>query len=287
MVGIAVVDKPGGITSNDLIYRVRRALRIRRIGHVGTLDPQATGVLVIAVGHATRVLRYLPTEPKVYEAEITFGVETDTQDAEGAIVGTSPVDTLSLQAVRQAASNFVGELYQLPPMFSAVKREGRPLYERARQGLVIEREPKSVRVDSFEIRDYVAPKATAKIVCSSGTYVRTLAHDLGNALGCGAHLSALRRTAVGKFKIEDAVAPENLSPESLIPIERALEPMPSLRLTRDQAIRIRNGQAIALSQLPDEELCGFLDERGRFLAVAKNQNNLWQPLCVIPEGAYE
>lgn len=286
MIGIAVIDKPAGITSNDVIYRVRRALHIRRIGHAGTLDPQATGVLVVAIGHATRVIKYLPTEPKVYEAMITFGIETDTQDAEGNVVRSSSTDGLSLDVIQRAASQFVGKISQVPPMFSAIKREGQPLYKIARQGIVLERVPRTVHVDCFEVLQFATPNATARIVCSGGTYVRTLAHDLGNLLGCGAHLSALTRIAVGKFTIDRAVSPDEITSDHLIPLERALEPMPSLRLTADQTFRVRNGQPIALAQLPGAELCAFLDEKGRFLSIAKKQNHLWQPLCVIPEVAY-
>ncbi|MCW5946693.1 MAG: tRNA pseudouridine(55) synthase TruB [Fimbriimonadales bacterium] len=283
MTGFAIIDKLQGMTSHDVVYRARKILGIKRIGHAGTLDPMATGVLVLAIGYATRVLPYLETEPKVYRAQITLGVETNTQDAEGETVRAAPHEGIALDDVRVVVSEFVGEIEQVPPMFSAVKKQGKPLYAYARKGVEVERETRKVKVYSFEIDSYRGAVIEASIVCSGGTYVRTLAHDLGQRLGCGAHLSALRRTAVGKFAIENAISLDRLDFSNVIKVETALEPLPAIRLTADQSQRIRHGQAIRLLQLPSEKRAVFLDDACEFLAIAENRENTWQPLCVAPK----
>jgi tRNA pseudouridine55 synthase len=201
MEGVLLVDKPGGLTSHDVVYRLRRKLAMQRIGHAGTLDPMATGVLVMLIGKATRISQYLISLDKVYEGEITLGVSTNSQDAEGEVMETRPVPALTEDEVRAAMGGFLGDQYQVPPMFSAVKIDGVPLYKRARQGEEVVREPRFIRVAAFELLSFTAPKLAFRLACTKGTYVRTIAHDLGQKLGCGAHLSALRRTASGKFEL--------------------------------------------------------------------------------------
>ena len=217
--GIAVVDKDTGWTSHDVVAKARGLLGTRKVGHSGTLDPDATGVLVLGVGRATRLLRFLTLLPKAYEAEIRFGVETDTLDAAGEVTVTHDMAAPAPGAVSAAAEVFVGDLMQVPPMVSAIKVGGRRLHELAREGVEVEREARPVRVSRFDVAPTDDPhRFTATVECSSGTYVRVLAADLGHALGGGAHLTALRRTAVGGFTLDDARPLEQIQ---LLPIEEA------------------------------------------------------------------
>jgi len=225
MEGVLLVDKPGGLTSHDVVYRLRRKLAMQRIGHAGTLDPMATGLLVMLVGKATKISQYLISLDKVYEGEITLGVTTNSQDAEGEVMETRPVPALTEAEVRAAMSGFLGDQYQMPPMFSAVKIDGVPLYKRARQGEEVEREPRFIRVAAFELLGFTSPKLTFRLACTKGTYVRTIAHDLGQKLGCGAHLSALRRTASGKFDISQCLTLDKIQELPLPEIEKRLIPV--------------------------------------------------------------
>ncbi|HVU18234.1 MAG TPA: tRNA pseudouridine(55) synthase TruB [Candidatus Didemnitutus sp.] len=225
MEGVLLVDKPGGMTSHDVVYRLRRKLAMQRIGHAGTLDPMATGLLVMLVGKATKISQYLISLDKVYEGEITLGVTTNSQDAEGEVMETRPVPPLNEADVRAAMSGFLGDQYQTPPMFSAVKIDGVALYKRARQGEEVEREPRFIRVASFELQSFNSPKITFRLACTKGTYVRTIANDLGAKLGCGGHLSALRRMASGKFGIEQCLTLAQIQEMPLPEIEKRLIPV--------------------------------------------------------------
>lgn len=285
MIGILLVDKPRGITSHDAVNRVRRALGTRRVGHAGTLDPLATGLLVVAVGPATRFLQYLPLEPKEYLAEYTFGLETTSYDSEGEDVRRLPLpDDLEARAAIAVAA-LTGTLSQLPPMHSAVKMGGKPLYEYARKGQEIERQPRSVMVD---IHALVGPveegRASVRIVCSGGTYVRTLAHDAGQLAGCGAHVSALRRTRIGRFAVEDAVLLDQVDSSRLIPLSHALVPMPMLSLDADHAARVRDGMKAPAPGMADG-IAALLDPEGRVIGAARCQGGWAQPECVIPAEA--
>jgi tRNA pseudouridine55 synthase len=200
--GVLLVDKPTDHTSHDVIARLRGILHMRRIGHAGTLDPMATGVLVVLVGKATRASQYLMSLDKEYCGTIKLGAVTNTQDAEGEVLETRPVGDYSAEQLAATAKGLLGDQYQTPPMFSAVKIDGVPLYKHARKGEEIEREPRFIRVSTFELQRVALPEIDFRLQCSKGTYVRTIAHDFGQKLGCGAHLSALRRTATGKFRIE-------------------------------------------------------------------------------------
>lgn len=203
---MAVVDKPAGWTSHDVVAKTRGVLGTGRVGHSGTLDPDATGVLVLGVGRATRLLRFLTVLPKSYEAEIVLGAETDTGDSSGSVVARWDMAGVTESAVRAAAEALTGEIMQVPPMVSAVKVGGRKLYELARQGVEVERQPRPVTVHRFDVVGAAGSEGVwrATVECSSGTYVRTLASDLGRALGGGARLRALRRTAVGGFGLDEA-----------------------------------------------------------------------------------
>ena len=227
--GVLLVDKPRGPTSHDVVGRIRRLYGTRRVGHAGTLDPMATGLLVILVGKATKASAYLMSQDKAYEAELTLGVVTDSQDAEGEVRETHPVPPLDEAAIRAAMATMLGDQYQTPPMHSARKVNGVPLYKLAHKGLEVEREPRFIRVESMDLLRWASPTLAFRTRCTKGTYVRTLGHDLGRKLGPGGHLSALRRTASGSHTVEQAVtleALEQLSPEArrarLIPLAEAV-----------------------------------------------------------------
>ena len=223
--GVLLVDKPTDHTSHDVIARLRGKLKMKRIGHAGTLDPMATGVLVVLVGKATRVSQYLMSLDKEYAGTIKLGQVTNTQDAEGEILETRPVPPLSETEAKAAMNSFVGDQYQTPPMFSAIKIDGVPLYKMARKGEEIEREPRFVRVSSFELTRFALPEMDFVLRCSKGTYVRTIAHDLGAKLNCGGHLSSLRRTATGKFNISQCLTLDQIQALSLTEIEKRLLPV--------------------------------------------------------------
>jgi tRNA pseudouridine55 synthase len=223
--GVLLVDKPGGFTSHDVVARLRRKLAMKRIGHAGTLDPMATGLLIILVGKATRISQYLTNLDKEYEGTIELGKVTNSQDADGEVLETRPVPPLTEEQVRTVMQSFLGDQYQTPPMFSAIKVGGVPLYKMARRGEEVEREPRFIRVAGYELTRFAPPQLGFRLRCSKGTYVRTLAHDLGQKLGCGAHLCALRRTATDKFRIEAALPLEELEKLPVAELEKRLLPV--------------------------------------------------------------
>lgn len=223
--GVLLVDKPTDHTSHDVIARLRGKLKMKRIGHAGTLDPMATGVLVVLVGKATRVSQYLMSLDKEYTGTISLGKVTTTQDAEGEMLETRPVPPLTEAEVRTAMKAFIGDQYQLPPMFSAIKIDGVPLYKKARQGEEVEREPRFIRIASFDLLRFASPEIDFVLRSSKGTYVRTVAHDFGQKIGCGAHLSKLRRTATGRFVISQCVTLDEIQAMPLPEIEKRLLPV--------------------------------------------------------------
>ena len=224
MEGVLLVDKPTDHTSHDVVARLRGKLKMKRIGHAGTLDPMATGLLIMLVGKATRISQYLISLDKEYEGTITLGRTTNTQDAEGETMETRPVPPLTEADVLAAIKTFLGDQYQMPPMFSAIKIHGVPLYKSARKGEEIVREPRFIRVMSWDVTRFASPQIDFRLRCTKGTYVRTLAHDLGQKLGCGAHLSALRRTATDKFSVSQALTLDQIQALSLPEIEKRLIP---------------------------------------------------------------
>ncbi len=223
--GVLLVDKPRGFTSHDVVARLRRKLAMKRIGHAGTLDPMATGLLIILVGKATSISQYLTNLDKEYEGTIELGKITNSQDADGELMEPRPVPPLTEAQVRTAMQAFLGDQYQTPPMFSAIKVGGVPLYKKARKGEEVEREPRFIRVASYELTRFTPPRLDFRLHCSKGTYVRTLAHDLGQKLGCGAHLCALRRTATDKFRIDAALPLEEIEKLPVPEIEKRLLPV--------------------------------------------------------------
>ncbi len=222
--GVLLVDKPVDHTSHDVVARLRGKLRTRRIGHAGTLDPMATGLLVILVGKSTRLSQYLMSVDKEYEGTIELGTITDSQDAEGRVMETRPVPPLTEARLREAILGFLGDQYQTPPMYSAIKIGGVPLYKMARRGEEVEREPRFIRVMDWEVTRFGLPRFDFRLRCTKGTYVRTLAHDLGQKLGCGAHLAALRRTASGALSVAQALTLDQIEALSITDIEKRLIP---------------------------------------------------------------
>jgi tRNA pseudouridine55 synthase len=242
----------------------------------------ATGLLVVAVGPATRFLQYLPLEPKEYVADITFGRSTTTYDAEGETAQEGPVPQDLLGTIENELPKFRGLIQQLPPMYSAIKVAGKPLYSYARQGQEIRRDPRTVHISVFEILESDETSCKARVVCSGGTYIRSLAHDLGQALGCGAHLSGLVRTRVGRFGIEEGHELADVSPKHLISLRDALPPMPLIQLDDAQTHNLREGRAIALSAPVGAPTVGLVEPSGNVFSVARVQGDMLQPECVIP-----
>jgi tRNA pseudouridine55 synthase len=274
--GFAIVDKPPGMTSHDVVGRVRKQLHERRVGHAGTLDPDATGVLLLGIGRATRLLQFLSGRDKTYEAEIVLGVETDTLDAAGIVVATHDMRAVTDAEVVAATQRFVGDIDQVPPMVSAIKIGGRRLHELARAGVEVERPPRRVHVARFDIVAATPDAGVAEdnvrvyravVDCSSGTYVRSLAADLGRALGGGAHLRALRRTRVGHFTIDEACPLDELS---VRPMLEAMRGTPSVTVGPPIEALVRNGRVFDRDDLDagagDEPFC-VVSPAGDLLAV--------------------
>lgn len=225
MSGVLLVDKPTDHTSHDVVARLRGKLKMKKIGHAGTLDPMATGLLIMLIGKATRISQYLISLDKVYTGTVKLGVVTNSQDAEGEVMETRPVPEFTEEQVRTAIRSFMGDQYQTPPMFSAIKIGGVPLYKKARKGEEVAREPRFIRISEYEMTRFELPEIDFRVHCSKGTYVRTLAHDLGQKLGCGGHLSALRRTSTDHFNVSDALTMDEIQALSLPEIEKRLIPI--------------------------------------------------------------
>ncbi|MEM7673770.1 MAG: tRNA pseudouridine(55) synthase TruB [Verrucomicrobiota bacterium] len=223
--GVLLIDKPQGITSHDVVDRVRRTFGMKQVGHAGTLDPMATGLVIILVGKATKISQFLMSLDKVYTGEVTLGISTDSYDADGEVTAENELPELSQEGLLEAMNTFKGDQYQTPPMFSAKKIKGVPLYKMARKGKTVEREPRFIRISEFELTSFTMPKFTFRLACSKGTYVRSVAHDIGEKLACGAHLSALRRTEIERFKIKEAVTLDALAEMDNISRRRALIPI--------------------------------------------------------------
>ncbi len=222
--GVLLIDKPDGMTSHDVVDRVRRKLGMKRVGHAGTLDPNATGLMIVLVGKATKLSQYLMGLGKVYEGVVSLGIATDTQDSEGEVIEEHEVPELSEDQIREYMATFMGDQYQTPPMFSAKKVDGVPLYKLARKGKTIEREPRFIRIARFDLDGWASPEIQFTVECSKGTYIRTLAHDLGQKIGCGAYLKELRRIEIDRFEIEDSIELEEFEDLDAAEIQRWLIP---------------------------------------------------------------
>lgn len=282
MEGVLVVDKPGGMTSHDVINHIRRAAGTRRVGHAGTLDPLATGVLLVCVGRATRLVEYLVGQPKTYVTTVRLGQTTNTYDADGEVVQTRPVTHLTPNIIAQALAAFRGPIQQKPPLYSAIKIDGQPLYKLARRGETVAVPPRDVTIYDLSLLALDLPDIELEVTCSSGTYVRSLAYDLGEALGCGGHVAALRRTAVGNFTIQDTVALATLTQETvsnyLLPMATAVAHLPRLNLNAEETEHIQNGRPIGREghQL-EADLAQVFGADGRFLGIVTVRHNSWQP----------
>jgi len=270
--GILLIDKSPGMTSHDVVRRLRRLLGTRRIGHTGTLDPMATGVLPVAVGEGTRLVEFLMEGEKEYRATLRLGIATTTQDAEGELVSEAPWDKVTAAGLEAAAARLRGDILQLPPMYSALKREGVPLHRLARQGIEVERQPRPVTIHSLELLKIALPLVEIHVTCSKGTYIRTLAHDLGAALGCGAHLTALRRTRSGPFREGDCLTLDQLEtrlseqrPLPLLGPRAALPEMAVVAVEAAAAARLANGVP---PQRPECSNTEALEEGARVLLEA-------------------
>lgn len=282
MDGILVIDKPVGPTSHDVVAEVRRLLDERTVGHTGTLDPMATGVLPLVLGHASKIARYLSGGDKTYRATLRLGVETTTLDAEGEVTSARPVVATRAE-VEAALATFVGAITQLPPMYSAKKVDGKRLYELARKGVEVEREPKSVTIHRITLVDYVLPDVTVDVHCSAGTYVRVLAKDLGDRLGCGGHLKQLRRVQAGPFSIDAAVSLEVLRKDPTVAAARLLSEsqamlhMPRIQVPLHVGKLVAAGHQLTVGDLKSLDVPRFAPEvavalwldSGELLAVAR------------------
>jgi len=281
--GILVLDKPPGLSSNRALQRAKGLYRAAKAGHTGSLDPLATGVLPLCFGAATKVSQYLLEADKVYESTFILGVSTDSGDAEGSETGRSDAGALAGAAVEAALGRFRGEIEQVPPMFSAIKQGGRPLYELARQGVEVERKARRVTIHAFELlafRPGEQAEVDVRVHCSKGTYVRTLAEDLGAALGCGAHVLRLRRLQSGPFRIDEAVTLDALQALRdagddaaldglLLPAERALAAMPLVTLSESAGFYLRQGQAVLVPNAPRDGMVRVAAKSGELLAIGE------------------
>jgi len=287
--GILLLDKPPGLTSNHALQRVKRLYQAAKAGHTGSLDPLATGLLPICLGGATKFSAFLLDADKQYRVRVRLGQTTTTADAEGEILQTRPVEGVDAERVRSVLAGFVGEIDQLPPMYSAVKHGGERLYKLARQGLEVERKPRRIRIFSLDLLEIDLPEIELAVHCSKGTYVRTLAEDIGRALGCGGYVSRLRRTGVGPYReaveggddqgvfvpmerIESLAREEGAAARLdalLLPLESALDHCPAVRLSADAAFYLQQGQAVLVPRAPTEGLVRLHDPSGVFLGVGE------------------
>jgi tRNA pseudouridine55 synthase len=288
--GLLNVDKPEGITSHDVVSRIRQIGHIRRVGHAGTLDPIATGVLLVCLGRVTRLVEYLVDQTKTYEATVRLGQETNTYDTEGEVVAEQPVTGITREAIVAALAQFQGSIAQQPPLFSAIKMGGQPLYKLARQGIEVERPLRQVTIYTLELLQWRPPALGLRIVCSAGTYIRSLAHDLGQKLGCGGHVTALRRTAIGDFSVDDAVPLATLSADNLrhhlLPGDRAVSHLPRLDLPLAEAERLQQGQRLPRQpHQPQDSPVRVYDANGRFVGIATTDGQVWQPRKIFPATA--
>lgn len=285
--GLLLIDKPSGPTSHDVVAMVRRGAKLKQVGHAGTLDPLATGLLVVCLGQATRLSEYLLNKNKRYQAHVCFGQSTNTYDADGEVTHSSE-NLPDRAAVEAALSNFRGPIQQVPPAFSAIKRGGQKMYDLARRGEVVELEPRAVTIHELHLLEWAPPICVLDVLSSAGTYIRSLAHDLGQKLGCGAHLAALRRTHSGHFALAEAVTLEALQAEfaagtwmhHLKPLASAVPDWPVVTLSAEEARRVQNGQFLPLAE---EVAAGTLARacapENDFFAVlsADVQRRMWRP----------
>lgn len=279
--GILLLDKPVGITSNLALQKVKRLFNASKAGHTGSLDPLASGLLPICLGEATKVSGYLLDSDKTYLGTIKLGERTNTADAEGDVIETRPVEGIDEAKIRAVLAQFVGQQEQVPPMHSAIKQNGQPLYKLAHQGIEVERKSRKITIFSLELQRFADNELEIKVHCSKGTYIRTLAEDIGEALGCGAHLSSLRRIKSGPFDMEYVVTLPELEKltsdgfealdELLLPIETALSDWPGVNLSEHTAYYLRQGQPVQVPQAPSSGWVKIFAEDHQFLGIGQIQ----------------
>ncbi|GER89167.1 tRNA pseudouridine synthase B [Dictyobacter vulcani] len=292
--GILNINKDLHMTSHDVVARIRKLLKQKRVGHTGTLDPEASGVLPICVGQGTRVAEYLSESGKAYQARITFGTVTDTYDAEGTVLRTADASQLTREQVVAALPHFMGAQLQMPPRYSAIKIQGQPAYKLARAGTEVVMQSRPVEIQSLEILAWENPHLTLAVACSKGTYIRSLAYDLGEYLGCGAYLTGLIRTRSGPFVLDSSITLEQLAGEQeqgklaehLFPVDFALQSYPALHLDQQLTERVIHGNAFAYPDLASAEqatLGRVYAANGQFLAIAiwDAEQQLWKPKKVL------
>ncbi len=290
--GVLVVDKPVGLTSHDVVQIIRRGTGIRRAGHTGTLDPRASGVLVILIGPAVRLSEYVSASDKRYQATIRLGASTDTYDAEGQPVSypnaANILASLTEEKFEEILQNYVGEFDQKPPAYSAIKVDGKKAYESAREGEEVELEPRKINVYSLDLLEWAPPEVVVDVFCSSGTYVRSLANELGEALSVGAHLVGLRRTKSGRFTLRDAISLRRLRESfeagdwytHLIPAAEALADWPMVELSSDEVELLRHGHRLKADP-ESPQWARALTEQGDLVALVENLDGEWQPRKVF------
>ena len=275
--GIVVLDKANGLSSNAALQEVKRLYEANKAGHAGSLDPLATGVLPVCLGEATKVSQFLLDSDKRYRARIKLGIRTDTGDSEGSIIERNEGISVSRKAIERALTKFKGEIEQVPPMHSAIKMNGVPLYKLARKGIAVEREPRLVTLYQVCLVEFVNSELELEISCSKGTYIRTIADDLGQELGCGAHVIELRRTQAGVFTEKDSISAEELALEKenrgldkidqfLIPMDRAIQDLPEVNLPSITASHVKNGQAVLVRHLPKNGLVRMYEDE-QFIGI--------------------
>lgn len=276
MNGIIIIDKPVGRTSHDMVYVMRKLTGIKKVGHTGTLDPMATGVLPVCIGNATKVADMLTLSDKRYIAELVLGRTTDTQDADGEVLTECSVNCTE-EEIRAAVMSFVGEIEQIPPMYSAIKQNGKKLYELARQGIEVERKSRKITIHSIDILKIDGERVTIDVSCSKGTYIRTLCEDIGKKLGVGAYMNTLRRTKTGPFSIEESHTVEDVEKlkesgqlESvMIPVDRMFEEYTKITLNPKQVKSVTNGMAMTYRGGAEGQTYRVYDENGKFLCISK------------------
>jgi len=286
---VLVIDKPKGWTSHAVVARVRKLLKVKKAGHGGTLDPLATGVLPVHLNEGTKLIPFNLEGTKEYVAKMKLGQETDTLDADGKVIAENPVFSFTREEVEKVLERFQGSIPQIPPLFSAIKKDGIPMYRRARSGEKPTLTERKTTIHALSLRELSLPFVTLEVTCSRGTYIRSLCADIGRALGCGAHLVELRRTRSGKFTIEQALGLEGLSrlvegervPERIIPLKEGVELSAEIRVEERIAERVRQGQSLRLSELPESDWrwmkkgqrVGLLHEADKLLAIAEFQGD--------------
>ncbi len=295
MDGILNIHKDTGMTSHDVVAKIRKLLKQKRVGHAGTLDPAASGVLPICIGQGTRVAEYLSESGKAYRAQIRFGVVTDTYDAEGTTLRTTDASKLTLERIEEVLPQFLGAQMQLPPLYSAIKIQGQPAYKRMRAGEEITLEARPVEIYRLQVVAWEAPVLTLDVECSKGTYIRSLAYDLGERVGYGAHLTGLVRTRSGPFTLTESISLAQLAlaveqgtvAECVFPADSALQQYPALYLDAESVERVLHGNAFRYEEepgmQPGSELARIYDSSGHFLAIAtwNSEQQMWQPKKVL------